>query len=100
MLAAYAGIFFLGIKTRGKSSARPDIEVKYYINGKVRTCLLEEMIKRINQLAKKKKEEGLTPEELKEQKELYAVYLQNIRQQVKAQLDNRVIPSRQQEYRI
>ncbi|MGS0763186.1 DUF896 domain-containing protein [Syntrophomonas curvata] len=55
------------------------------------------MIKRINQLAKKKKEEGLTPEELKEQKELYAVYLQNIREQVKAQLDVRVNPSRPQE---
>jgi hypothetical protein len=51
---------------------------------------LEEMINRINQLAKKKREEGLSAEELKEQKELYALYLQNIRQQVKAQLDARV----------
>lgn len=51
---------------------------------------MEKMIQRINQLAKKKREEGLTPEELKEQKELYAIYLQNIREQVKAQLDVRV----------
>lgn len=51
---------------------------------------MEEMIKRINQLAKKKREEGLSSEELKEQKELYSLYLQNIRKQVKAQLDVRV----------
>lgn len=48
--------------------------------------MTEDMIKRINELAKKKREEELTPEELKEQKELYAVYLQYIREQVKAQL--------------
>jgi uncharacterized protein YnzC (UPF0291/DUF896 family) len=55
--------------------------------------LTEEMIKRINQLAKKKREEGLTPEELQEQKELYAIYLRGIREQVKMQLDARVNPS-------
>lgn len=49
--------------------------------------LTEATIKRINELAKKKKEEGLTPEELKEQKELYAIYLQAVREQVKMQLD-------------
>ena len=49
--------------------------------------MTEEMIKRINELARKKKETGLTPEELTEQKELYAVYLKNIREQVKAQLE-------------
>lgn len=46
------------------------------------------MIKRINELANKKKSVGLTPEELKEQKHLYDLYLGNIRAQVKAQLDN------------
>ena len=46
----------------------------------------QDMIKRINELAKKKKEQGLTPEELQEQKQLYAVYLDGIREQVKTQL--------------
>jgi len=48
----------------------------------------EEKIQRINVLAKKKKEEGLTAEELQEQKELYALYLASVRKQVKAQLAN------------
>ncbi len=52
----------------------------------------KQMIKRINELAKKKKEQGLTPEELQEQRELYAVYLHNIREQVKMQLETRVNP--------
>lgn len=51
--------------------------------------MTEATIKRINELAKKKKEEGLTPEELKEQKELYAIYLRAVREQVKTQLDAR-----------
>lgn len=46
------------------------------------------MIARINELAKKKKTSGLTPEELAEQKKLYQEYLGNIRSQLKAQLDN------------
>lgn len=49
---------------------------------------IKEMIKRINELAKKKRESKLTIEEEVEQKELYAMYLGNIRSQVKAQLDN------------
>lgn len=52
----------------------------------------EDMIKRINELAKKKKNQGLTPEELNEQKELYALYLRDIRKQVKTQLDARIKP--------
>lgn len=46
---------------------------------------------RINALAKKKKEEGLTEEELKEQKELYAEYIQGIRRSFGATLDSTVI---------
>lgn len=46
------------------------------------------VIERINQLAHKKKTIGLTEEELKEQKELYKIFLANIRGQLKAQLDN------------
>lgn len=45
-----------------------------------------EMIKRINELAKKKREQGLNAEELQEQKKLYDVYLAGIRQQVQSQL--------------
>ena len=48
----------------------------------------KEMIERINELAHKKKKEGLTEAELSEQKELYKRYLANIRGQLKAQLDN------------
>ncbi|MCH5296785.1 MAG: DUF896 domain-containing protein [Ruminococcus sp.] len=48
----------------------------------------KEMISRINELAKKKKLVGLTEEEQKEQKELYKVYLGEIRQQFSATLDN------------
>lgn len=47
-----------------------------------------EMIARINALAKKKREQGLTPAEQEEQRQLYAAYLQDIRGQVTAQLDN------------
>ncbi len=53
----------------------------------------QDMIRRINELAKKKKEQGLTPEELQEQKQLYAVYLHGIREQVKTQLDAGMKPA-------
>ena len=46
------------------------------------------LIKRINELAAKKRSGGLTLEEQIEQKELYQEYLGNIRSQLKAQLDN------------
>ena len=46
------------------------------------------MLNRINELAKKKKAEGLTQEGQKEQKELYKIYLGEIRQQFSATLDN------------
>lgn len=49
---------------------------------------LTEMIKRINELAKKKREQGLTDEEQKEQKELYKKYLANFRNNMEKQLDN------------
>ena len=49
---------------------------------------MKEMVERINELAHKKKKEGLTAEALAEQKELYTRYLANIRGQLKAQLDN------------
>ncbi len=49
---------------------------------------IDQLIKRINNLARKKREERLTPNEEKEQKELYSIYLDNIRTQLKNQLDN------------
>jgi uncharacterized protein YnzC (UPF0291/DUF896 family) len=47
-----------------------------------------EMIKEINALAKKKREEGLTESEQARQKELYQIYLKGFREQVKNKLDN------------
>ncbi len=49
---------------------------------------MDDMIKRINELAKLKKERGLTPEEQAEQKELYKKYLANFRRNFEKQLDN------------
>ena len=49
---------------------------------------MQEMIARINFLARKKRTEGLTEGELIEQKELYELYLGNIRAQVKQNLDS------------
>lgn len=45
-------------------------------------------IDRINELARKKKTEGLTEEELKEQADLRAEYLENFRRNFRQQLDN------------
>lgn len=49
---------------------------------------IELLIGRINVLARKKRTIGLTESEKAEQKELYRIYLNNIRSQLKAQLDN------------
>ena len=48
-------------------------------------------IDRINELARKKKAEGLTPEELEEQAALRAEYIAGFRASLTAQLDNTVI---------
>lgn len=47
----------------------------------------KEQIARINELAKKKKETGLTEEELAEQKVLYREYIDAFKANLKAQLD-------------
>ena len=51
----------------------------------------KEKVARINALAKKKKEEGLTPEELAEQQVLYKEYLAEIRASFGGTLENTVI---------
>lgn len=48
-------------------------------------------IKRINQLAKKSKEEALTPEEIKERDNLRKEYIQGFRSNLKATLDSCVV---------
>lgn len=49
---------------------------------------IKALIERINELAKKKRTDGLTAEEQLEQKNLYQEYLALIRGQVKSHLDN------------
>ncbi len=51
----------------------------------------EEQIARINELARKAKAEGLTPEEEAERNELRNMYLADIRLNLQAQLDNTYI---------
>ena len=50
-------------------------------------AITQEMIDRINQLAKKKKTEGLTDEEASEQKVLYREYIDAFKANLKAQLE-------------
>jgi uncharacterized protein YnzC (UPF0291/DUF896 family) len=47
----------------------------------------EAKIKRINELSRKKKTSGLSPEELQEQKELYRLFIDDMKKQVVDQLD-------------
>lgn len=49
---------------------------------------MDERIKRINELAHKSKNEGLTPEELEEQAKLRREYIDNIKANLKVQLDS------------
>ena len=51
----------------------------------------QEQIERINELARKAKAEGLTPEEEAERNELRNAYLADIRLNLQAQLDNTYI---------
>ena len=49
---------------------------------------MDKLIEEINELAKKKREQGLSAEEQKRQKELYTVYLKNFRKNFEKQIDN------------
>ena len=48
----------------------------------------QEQIERINELARKSKTTGLTPEEKEEQKKLRAEYIASVRMNLWTQLDN------------
>lgn len=50
--------------------------------------VLSEMIARINELARKAKTEGLTPEEINERDALRRIYIDSVKQNLTAQLDN------------
>lgn len=50
--------------------------------------MIDETIKRINELAKKAKTEGLTPEELSERDALRKEYIAAVKRNLTAQLDN------------
>ena len=52
------------------------------------TTITQEMIDRINELAHKKKTEGLTEEELGEQKMLYRSYIDAFKANLRSQLEN------------
>jgi hypothetical protein len=51
--------------------------------------MTEEQINRINELARKKKTVGLTESESIEQKKLYRLFIDEIKNQIKQQLDSR-----------
>ena len=52
---------------------------------------INEVIARINELAKKAKTEGLTPEEITERDKLRRIYIDNVTGNLKAQMDNTYI---------
>ena len=54
-------------------------------------AVTNEQIARINELAKKAKTVGLTPEEETERQELRAAYIKTFRESLRGQLDNTVI---------
>lgn len=54
-------------------------------------AVTNEQIARINELAKKAKTVGLTPEEETERQELRAAYIKTFRESLGGQLDNTVI---------
>ncbi|URZ88503.1 DUF896 family protein [Floricoccus penangensis] len=49
--------------------------------------MTDEHINRINELARKKKAEGLTPEELEEQAELRKAYIEGVKGSLRSQIE-------------
>ena len=52
---------------------------------------MDDVIARINELAKKNKAEGLTPEELTERDKLRRIYIDSVKASLTGQLDNTYI---------
>ena len=52
---------------------------------------INEVITRINELAKKAREEGLTEEEIAERDKLRRIYIENVKASLVGQLDNTFI---------
>ena len=52
---------------------------------------MNEVIARINELAKKNKEEGLTPDELTERDKLRRIYIDSVKQNLVGHLENTTI---------
>lgn len=52
---------------------------------------MDEVISRINELARKSKAEGLTPEELAERDQLRRIYIDSVKRNLVGQLDNTYI---------
>ncbi|OFI46596.1 DUF896 family protein [Floricoccus penangensis] len=50
-------------------------------------AITDEHINRINELARKKKAEGLTPEELEEQAELRKAYIEGVKGSLRSQIE-------------
>jgi len=48
--------------------------------------MTDELLSRINELARKKRTEGITSQEQEEQQQLYQLYLSDVRQQAKNSL--------------
>ena len=60
--------------------------------------LSKDKIERINTLSRKSKKEGLTDEEITEQKQLRKEYLKNFRKSFKQKLDNIKVVDNKEEY--
>ena len=52
---------------------------------------MDEVIARINELAKKAKTEGLTPEEIEERQKLRRIYIDSVKASLVGQLENTYI---------
>lgn len=60
--------------------------------------ITQELVDRINYLSRKKRTEGLTPEEAEEQKKVREEYLAGIKAQVRDQMDGLGIPKKEHKH--
>ena len=83
-----SGIISLQGECRGEAAAKLTQDKSKFWMGEVYNMVTKEQIARINELAKKKKAEGLTAEEQAEQKVLYRAYIDAFKANLRAQLEN------------